>query len=254
MAAFSIPAAEHSTITAWGRENEVKAYENMLYQYGKPGAIFACVSDSYDVFHAISSMWGGVLRQKVIDSGAMLVVRPDSGDPVKVVLECADRLNAAFGSTVNGKGFRVLKHVRLIQGDGCTPDVIEAIMTALKGAGYSIDNIAFGMGGGLLQKLDRDTLKFAMKCSAACVDGKWIDVFKDPITDPGKTSKKGRLTVIYDARTHSYATVRRDEPRSWNDSAYDAFVPVFENGHVLKRYTFAEVRANSERAFPRQGV
>jgi nicotinamide phosphoribosyltransferase len=246
MAAFSIPAAEHSTITAWGRENEVKAYENMLKQYGKPGAIFACVSDSYDVFHAISSLWGGELRQKVIDSGATLVVRPDSGDPVKVVLECAGRLNEAFGSTVNGKGFRVLKNVRLIQGDGCTPDIIEDIMAALKGAGYSMDNIAFGMGGGLLQKLDRDTMKFAMKCSAACVDGKWVDVFKDPVTDPGKTSKKGRLTVIHNARTHSYETVRLDEPRSWNDSGYDALVPVFENGHILKRYTFAEVRANSE--------
>jgi nicotinamide phosphoribosyltransferase len=246
MAAFSIPAAEHSTITAWGRENEVKAYENMLKQYGKPGAIFACVSDSYDVFHAISNLWGGELRQKVIDSGATLVVRPDSGDPVKVVLECAGRLNEAFGSTVNGKGFRVLKNVRLIQGDGCTPDTIEDIMAALKDAGYSMDNIAFGMGGGLLQKLDRDTMKFAMKCSAACVEGKWIDVFKDPVTDPGKASKKGRLTVIHNARTHSYETVRLDEPRSGNGSGHDALVHVFENGEILKHYTFAEVRANSE--------
>lgn len=81
MAGFSIPAAEHSTITAWGREGEEAAYRNMIKHYGKPGAIFACVSDSYDVYSAIENLWGGRLKQQVIDSGATLVVRPDSGNP-----------------------------------------------------------------------------------------------------------------------------------------------------------------------------
>ena len=50
IAGFSIPAAEHSTITSWGRENEVEAYRNMLKQFAKPGALVAVVSDSYDIF------------------------------------------------------------------------------------------------------------------------------------------------------------------------------------------------------------
>ena len=81
IAGFSIPAAEHSTITSWGRDNEVKAYDNMLTQFAKPGAILAVVSDSYDIFNAASKLWGEELKQKVIDSGATVVIRPDSGDP-----------------------------------------------------------------------------------------------------------------------------------------------------------------------------
>jgi nicotinamide phosphoribosyltransferase len=103
MAGFSIPAAEHSTITAWGRENEVDAYRNMLRQFAKPGSVVAVVSDSYDIYHAIREHWGRTLRDEVIKSGATLVVRPDSGDPVDVVHRCLVLLDEAFGHTVNGK-------------------------------------------------------------------------------------------------------------------------------------------------------
>lgn len=75
MAGFSIPASEHSSITSWGKENEVDAYRNMITQFGKPGAIYACVSDSYDIYNAISNIWGTLLKQEVIDSNATLVIR-----------------------------------------------------------------------------------------------------------------------------------------------------------------------------------
>lgn len=196
MAGYSIPAAEHSTMTAWGREHEADAYRNMLRQYAKPGALLAVVSDSYDIYNAVSNIWGRELRQEVIDSGATLVVRPDSGDPVAVVAECARRLDDAFGHTVNGKGYKVLNHVRIIQGDGISPETIPLILDALEADGFSADNIAFGMGGGLLQKVDRDTQKFAFKCSATRRGGRWEDTFKDPVTDPGKTSIRGRVRLI----------------------------------------------------------
>ena len=86
IAGFSIPAMEHSTVTSWGRANEVEAYRNMVSQYAKPGSILACVSDSYDIFNATEKLWGEELRQQVIDSGATVVIRPDSGDPETVVL------------------------------------------------------------------------------------------------------------------------------------------------------------------------
>ena len=149
MAGFSIPAAEHSTITSWGREHEVDAYRNMLRQFAKPGAIVAVVSDSYDIFHAIREHWGRTLKEEVIRSGATLVVRPDSGDPVAVVHQCLELLDEAFGHFVNGKGYKVLNHVRVIQGDGINPDSIRAILERVTSAGYATDNIAFGMGGAL---------------------------------------------------------------------------------------------------------
>jgi nicotinamide phosphoribosyltransferase len=250
MAGFSIPAAEHSTITSWGREREVDAYANMLRQFAKPGSLVAVVSDSYDIYTAIREYWGTTLRQQVIDSGATVVIRPDSGDPVEVVHQCLELLDEAFGSTVNGKGYKVLNYVRLIQGDGVDPDSIRAILERITEAGFAIDNIAFGMGGGLLQKLNRDTQKFALKCSAAHVDGKWIDVYKDPVTDAGKTSQRGRLTLLRHVEYGSVKTVPIPEDASAEDMALPigwthAMETVWENGALIRDWAFAEVRAHS---------
>lgn len=244
MAAFSIPAAEHSTVTSWGRESEVEAYRNMLTRFGKPGALFSVVSDSYDLFHAVRDLWGGTLRQAVIDSGATLVVRPDSGDPVTIVAETLRLLDQTFGSTVNGKGYKVLNHVRVIQGDGVNPVSIAAILERIVADGFSAENLAFGMGGGLLQQLDRDTQKFALKCSAAKVDGRWIDVSKDPVTDPGKRSKAGRLMLLTDG-AGGYRTVAAPEGFTPEPGWRDAMVTVWEDGVLLVDQTLAQVRANS---------
>lgn len=198
VAGFSIPAMEHSTITSWGRENEVDSYRNMIKKNAKKEGMFACVSDSYDIFEACR-MWGTDLKQDVIDSGATLVVRPDSGDPAEVVLKCLEILSENFGYTINDKGFKVLNNVRVIQGDGINCDTIDDILaTIVDEGGFSADNVAFGQGGGLLQQLDRDTMKFAMKCSAIRVNGVWRDVYKDPITDKGKRSKRGIFDLIRD--------------------------------------------------------
>lgn len=191
-AGFSVAAAEHSTITSWGKDGEVDAFRNMLNQFGKPGAIVSVVSDSYDIYNAVDNIWGQTLRQQVVESGATLVIRPDSGDPATVVLKCLQLIDQRFGSTYNSKGFKLLNNVRVLQGDGINSQSIELILNAAESKGYSADNLVFGVGGGLLQDVNRDTLKFAMKVSAAEVDGEWRDVYKDPITDPGKVSKKGR--------------------------------------------------------------
>ena len=248
MAGFSIPAAEHSTITSWGREHEVDAYRNMLRRFAKPGSLVAVVSDSYDIYHAIAELWGKALREEVIASGATVVVRPDSGDPVEVVHRCVAMLDDAFGSTVNGRGYRVLNHVRVIQGDGVNPESIRAILERIVAAGYSADNLAFGMGGALLQKLTRDTQKFALKCSAARVAGAWRDVWKDPVTDQGKMSKRGRMTLLRNLRDGSYRTVPLPgdavslPPDAVPDGWEEAMQTVWENGTLLRDWSFSEVR------------
>ncbi|MBK8971392.1 MAG: nicotinate phosphoribosyltransferase [Hahellaceae bacterium] len=240
MAGFSIPAAEHSTITAWGRENEGEAYANMLQQFGGAGKLVAVVSDSYDLWNALENLWGDELRTQVENSGGTLVIRPDSGDPVSIVTEAIERLMKIFDYRVNSKGYRVLPDcIRVIQGDGICIQSIEAILAAMKLRKQSADNIAFGMGGALLQQVNRDTLKFAMKASAARVGGLWRDVFKDPVTDAGKRSKKGRLAVVNE--NGSLKTIQaRDLGRREN-----LLSVVFQNGNLVHEETFETIRSRA---------
>lgn len=241
MPAYSIPAAEHSTITVWGKGKELDAYRNMLKQYAGPGKILAVVSDSYDIYNAVEKIWGEELRQEVIDSGATVVIRPDSGNPPEVVLKTLRILDSKFGSTTNSKGYKELNYVKVIQGDGINEQSINDILTLATSSGYSADNIAFGMGGALLQQVNRDTQKFAMKASAAMVGNKWVDVFKDPVTDTGKRSKRGRITLVKDDN-NNFRTV----PLNAVGDQVELLEDVFENGKLLRDMTFAQVRKNAK--------
>jgi nicotinamide phosphoribosyltransferase len=132
MAGFSIPAAEHSTITAWGEENEETAYRNMLEQFAGEGRLVAVVSDSYDLWNALNNLWGGSLRKEVMRNGGTVVIRPDSGDPVTVVTQTIECLIKKFGAQRNAKGFWVLpNYIRVIQGDGINPDSIADILATM---------------------------------------------------------------------------------------------------------------------------
>ena len=234
MAGFSIPASEHSTMTSWLREGEQDAYANMVKQFGEKGKLFAVVSDSYDIYNAVSNIWGKELKEQVKASGATLVIRPDSGEPREIVLEVMKRVYEAFGGYKNAKGYIVLDDsVRIIQGDGVDTEAIRDILEILKNEGFSAENIAFGMGGGLLQAPNRDTFRFAMKASAICVDGEWRDVYKDPITDVGKRSKKGRLALTCD-----FETVRVEEL----EGRENLLRVVFRDGRLLRDYGFDEVK------------
>ena len=237
---YSVRATEHTTIITWGKEHELDAYRNIIEKVAKPGSIVACVSDSYDIFNACR-MWGVDLKEQVIKSGATLVIRPDSGDPSTVVLKCAQILEGYFGSTMNVKGYKTLNYVRLIQGDGINENSIRDILQTLKAHGYSADNVVFGMGGALLQQVNRDTQKIAYKCSATKRVGEsWKGYSKDPITDPGKRSKEGRLTLIRKANG-DYATVTIEQAFGHEK----IFRPVWKTGELLVDMTLAEVRANS---------
>lgn len=193
-AGYSIPATEHSTVTSWGRDHEQPMYAEFIRANLGPGKIGACVSDSYNIDEALK-MWKQ-LEPLLLEIGGTLVIRPDSGDPVSMPVSVIKELMNLFGYTTNAKGYKVLpSHIRVIQGDGITLSSLQEIITALIAADISIDNIAFGMGGGLLQHCDRDTFGWAMKCSAARVNGVWRDVYKDPVGG-NKKSKRG-LVVPY---------------------------------------------------------
>lgn len=242
MAGFSIPAAEHSTMTAWGKDNEAKAYANMIAQFAKPDALLAVVSDSYDIYHAVSEIWGKQLREQVEQSGGTLIVRPDSGKPEAIVPEVLQHLWDNFGGYVNTKGYRMLADcVRVIQGDGVSLASLPSILESIKQAGFATDNVAFGMGAGLLQKVDRDTLSFAMKASAIHKQGAWHAVYKDPITDQDKVSKRGRQAVYQDnTGIHTLALSQLSKEHS------NLLQAVYRNGELLRDDDFASVRERSD--------
>jgi len=256
MAGYSIPASEHSTTTSHGEKNEIDIITQMFDAYAKKGAIFATVIDSYQALRFIRK-YAPLFKERLIESGATWVFRPDSGDPIATPIKVVEELEKVFGCTVNKKGYKVLNNVRVIQGDGIIPAQVTEILEALMAAGYSASNMAFGMGGGLLQKVNRDTHKFALKCSAIRVNGEWIDVYKDPAVydenwnlvdeESFKISKKGRLELIYNAGLDEYRTVRLEElgdydGAEWSDTLLET---VYEDGYLVRDMTFEEVRANA---------
>ncbi len=235
MLAFSIKAMEHSSVTSWGgQEFEADAYQNMIDDAAKPGAIFACVSDSYDIYNAIEHLWGEKFKEQIEKSGATCVIRLDSGSPADVVLTALQILEKKVGMTVNSKGYKVLpSYYRLLQGDGVNHESIKEIMKVVLDNNYSMSNLNFGMGGALLQQISRDTQKFAMKCSSVIVNGEERDVFKNPITDPGKRSKAGRLALIKENDQHK--TVKGPHKE-------DLLQTVFENGQMFNKTTMKQIR------------
>ncbi len=240
---LSIPATEHSICTLLGQEGELEIFRHVLQTF--PTGTVACVSDSYNIFRACEEYWGGALKELILSRDGTLVIRPDSGDPVKTLLSIFDILFKQFGYTVNAKGYKVLPpQVRIIQGDGVNYDGINTIYAALKQNGISSENLVLGMGGALLQKVDRDTQRYALKCSAATVNGRGINVEKHPVemnsqgklVESFKKSKAGKLKLI--KTDDNYRTVKMDELTDIPDQLQT----VFKNGVLLKDYGFDEVR------------
>jgi nicotinamide phosphoribosyltransferase len=250
IAGFTIPAAEHSSVTPWGTEKEKAAFANMIAKFGKTYPIFAAPIDSYNTWDAIRLI--KELEPILIESGSTFVLRPDSGhpvyNPIKVVQTCMQE----FGCDKNKKGYFVLPdHVRVLQGDGIDKDDLGDILSELAGLNISADNIAFGMGGGLLQKVERDA--FAMKCSAAKIDNEWTNVSKNPVDAPEKRSKTGMPTLFASEGEsgRQYKTVNTLVNGEIQTRILDSYgwtkcmKPIYKNGRVFDSTTWLQVRDNS---------
>ena len=242
---LSVPATEHSICTLLGKDGELDIFKHVLSTF--PEGIVACVSDSYDIFKACNEYWGEHLKTQILEREGVLTIRPDSGDPIQTLLALFEILFEKFGYKTNEKGYRVLPpQVRVIQGDGVNYDAIQEMYAALKNAKISAENLVLGMGGALLQKVDRDTQKYAIKCSYAEINGKGVSVQKSPqemdkhgnISESFKKSKGGRLKLVQIDGT--YKTVNIDE----FPAIKDELMTVFENGELLKEWTFEEVKEN----------
>jgi nicotinamide phosphoribosyltransferase len=253
---LSIPATEHSICTQEGEAGELEVYRRILATY--PDGMVACVSDSFDIFRACREYWGGTLKEDILKRNGALVIRPDSGDPTRTLLEVFKILFEQFGSTLNAKGFRVLPpQVRVIQGDGVNIDSIQEILETLKNEGIAAENLVFGMGGKLLQGVNRDTMNFAIKCSYTEYDGQGRSVIKTPVEMDAegnlqrsfKKSKSGQLMLMKHHSTGEFKTFNALEVvgPAWGE---DLLVPVFENGRLLEDWTFESIRSRAQEVVP----
>jgi nicotinamide phosphoribosyltransferase len=198
----SVIAAEHSTITSWGQSYECKAYRHIIEESDKrfgDSTTISLVCDSYDWRHAVKEYFCKELKDLILSRKGTIVVRPDTGFPPEVSTEIINMLWDSYGGTINDNGYKVLDpHIKIIYGDGIDGEMISRILhdvvTIHK---FAPSNIIFGSGGAILQKHNRDTLRFAIKCSAIKRNNQWIDVCK---TTEGKQSKAGRfdLPLVYE--------------------------------------------------------
>ena len=234
---FSIPASEHTVTIGWGgEEREIEFFSNAIDVYGGEGKMFANVSDSYDFSKALDK-WA-LLRDKLEGSGSTVVIRPDSGDPTEMVMLALNKLEKSFGVEWNDKGYKVLNPaVRIIQGDGVNYEKVEEILSTMEKAKFSADNVSFGCGGFLLQDVNRDTLRFAMKGSYIEVNGEKRDVNKVTLTDPTKASKAGRVTLI--KRNNEIITVREED---MIDGDEEMLSLAYNDGVIYTDKTFQSVR------------
>jgi nicotinamide phosphoribosyltransferase len=236
---YSIPASEHSTITSWGREKELNMIMNYL-ERSKGSPMIACVMDSYNIYDAVDAITQGEFKSKIESNEyPIFVIRPDSGD-IETVIEKLIHIMEYNGVkyTHNDKGLMVWNKYRMIWGDGIDEESIVKILEVFIRNGYGIENISFGSGGNLIQQHDRDTNKYAIKCSYVKIKGEGRDVFKDPITDQGKVSKKGELALVY--KDGEYNTVTTQEAEVMNLS--DLLVPVYRDGEFLTNTTLEDIR------------
>uniref|UniRef100_A0A5F9CB16 Nicotinamide phosphoribosyltransferase n=1 Tax=Oryctolagus cuniculus TaxID=9986 RepID=A0A5F9CB16_RABIT len=211
---YSLPAAEHN------------AFEHIVTQFSSVPV--SVVSDSYDIYNACEKIWGEDLRHLIVSRSteAPLIIRPDSGNPLDTVLKVLDILGKKFPVVENSKGYKLLPpYLRVIQGDGVDINTLQEIVEAL------------------LQKLTRDLLNCSFKCSYVVTNGLGINVFKDPVADPNKRSKKGRLSLH---RTPAGNFVTLEEGKGdLEEYGHDLLHTVFKNGKVTKSYSFDEVRKNA---------
>ncbi len=129
-----------------------------------------------------------------------------------------ERLWEIFGGTVNSKGYKQLDpHIGVIYGDSITLDRCEEICKRLQDKGFASTNIVFGVGSYTYQYNTRDTLGWAIKATYAEIDGKGVNLFKDPKTDDGtKKSATGLLKVVR-VKGDNSSTLQVQEKVNWDE-------------------------------------
>jgi nicotinamide phosphoribosyltransferase len=244
----SVWATEHSVATSFGPGAGEVNYVRHQLNNSPDDSIVSLVGDSYDIFNFAKKVIGDACKEQIVNRAGRVVVRPDSGDPLMVIPKLLDILSSKFGFTVNEKGYKVIhNNVGLLQGDGMDYKTIKDLYTHITSLGWSSDNLVVGSGGGLLQKWNRDTQRFAIKASHGVLNGKEFDIYKDPVTansgSDTKVSKRGRLKVQR-TPTGKCTILKSSDPGF--ESYHDDLQTVFENGELIGSHSFADIRERAK--------
>ena len=252
----SIPATEHSVMSSHGL-NELETFRYLIEDVYPTGFV-SIVSDTYDFWKNVTETLPE-LRSKIMARDGKVVIRPDSGDPVKII--CGDpnaepdtcesvglieSLWVIFGGKVNAKGYKVLDpHIGAIYGDSITLDRFEEILKQLKEKGFASSNIVVGVGSYTYQYNTRDTFGFAVKSTYSVVNERERFLFKDPKTDDGtKRSQRGMVAVLENG------TRFVDELKffDYQELAHkDELKEVFRNGELFTSITLDKIRENIDK-------
>lgn len=250
-AGFSVPASEHSVSGQKGPKGEEEVLNYIWDTLALPNGVVSLVGDTYSILNMVKKIVRN-MSGKVISSGCKLVVRPDSSKDIKhtcaIVVELLEELAKIFGERINTLGYRVLTDcVRLLWGDGNNEVSIDAVLEHMMINHWAAENMAtFGIGGEYHANMTRDTHKFAFKCSAKERDGVWQDIYKDPDTDPGKASYRGRVgTYLMDGQVRTLRLDQIERPAHQLPELVDLMEDVYYNGELLRFQTFDEVRAQT---------
>lgn len=248
---FSVPATEHSVMCMGMQDGELETFRRLINDV-YPAGIVSVVSDTWDFWRVITE-YVSVLKADILKREGKLVIRPDSGDPIKIVcgdpdapegtperkgaIEC---LWDVFGGTITDKGFRKLdSHIGLIYGDSISLERGQQIMKGLIEKGFSSDNIVLGVGSFTYQYVTRDNFGFAMKATSGIVNGERRDIFKSPKTDSGvKKSAKGLLRVEEENGIYKLYDQQTEEQEKQGH-----LKTVYENGDLIVDYKLSDIRS-----------
>jgi len=236
---FSVLASEHSVMTSGEEKNQYEVIHDIILN--NPTGILSLVLDAYDLYTTLEYI-GTNFKDEVLARDGKLVIRPDSGYPPEVLITVYEILGKYFGYKVNSKGYKSLNpKVGVIYGDGINYEMIIKMCKTQLAHGWAVENI-FGMGGALLQKVNRDTQNFAFKCSAIIRNGedKWTEIYKNPKTSSSKASLKGLLVLQKDKNGKYYTKQVSAEEYNSTDNELKT---VFKDGIVCMNDTFDEIRA-----------
>lgn len=255
----SVPATEHSIACMDGNDDETGYFTRMLNLY--PTGIVSVVSDSYDYWNVLGSILPS-LKDKIMARNGKLVIRPDSGDPVKILcgdpeanktlkdynslehIGTVEHLWNVFGGTVNSKGYKQLDpHIGVIYGDSITLERCQEIVNRLEAKGFASTNVVFGIGSYTYQYVTRDTFGFAMKATYGIVNGVGRDIFKSPKTDNGmKKSAKGLLRVDEVTNGLGVKRIELTDQISSKEEQEGMLETVFKDGKLVKETSLQEIR------------
>ncbi|TYP79524.1 nicotinamide phosphoribosyltransferase domain-containing protein [Paenibacillus methanolicus] len=175
----SIAALAHKVTQQY--DDELQCFMHAIDSTADCGeSIVALVIDTYDANRVIAQ-YLPVLAERARERGVKIVMRPDSGD---VLRQAIDIYKAA-------ERHGALAEVGVIIGEGMSFEQAKRYDRVLEENGVPLAFVAYGIGSGFYNHIDRDTLGWAMK--TAYSNGK--DRMKFSM-DPLKRSIPGRVGIV----------------------------------------------------------